>query len=377
MQIGILIPNISLGGAGLVAVNQVKYLIRNGYKAKLLTLSGKSLGVPSFKIGLNFPLPLMKTSFPLLVNIIWGLNVNEPDVDVIIAHGIASILALRLKKKYGINYINYIHHPNSFLHGKPIHEREEVNILGPLAILPFKLLWNKKDLAQRDLKSVREAKYNFVNSWRTLRLLINIYGKIKASVCYPAIEDSFHDVMPKLENKENFILYASRHVKQKGFHLLPKIFSRIKSKVKLIIVGKTTSITKSVMDEFERLGLSSKVIFKPNVTRRELLEFYKKSRVLLYPAFKEDFGLSPIEGMATGCIPVAWKDGGGVEETIQDFKTGLLAKSYDVNDFASKVDLLLSEDNVYSSILNEAKIFSQKFSWDLHIKKLLNVLKNG
>jgi glycosyltransferase involved in cell wall biosynthesis len=78
--------------------------------------------------------------------------------------------------------------------------------------------------------------------------------------------------------------------------------------------------------------------------------------------------------MATGCIPVSWNDGGGVVEIIQDGKTGLLAKPYDVDDYAAKVNMLLEDNELYLYILNEAKKFSLHFSWDNHVKKLMKLL---
>lgn len=375
MKIGVLIPNVSLvGGASRVAINQVKHLIKMGYEAKLLTLSNSSYEVPHSVIGSRFPLPFMKTSLPVLVNIIWGLNIKKPNVDVVVAHGITSILALRLKKKYGIDYVNYIHHPLSFLYGKPIHENEERDILGPLSIYPLKITWNKSILAQDDLKSIKEACYNFANSQRILKFMFKIYGKIKAEVCYPAIEDTFHSVLPQSEFKEDYILYASRHVMQKGFHLLPEILSKLRNEAHLVIAGRPTELTTIVFNKFRKLGLQDKVILKPNMSKPELLDFYKRSKVLLFPAFREDFGLSPVEGMATGAIPVVWQDGGGVEETVQNFKTGLFAKPYDIGDYASKVDLLLEDKKLYTSILCSAKEYSKTFSWDKHVEKILKVI---
>ncbi|MGB9831792.1 MAG: glycosyltransferase family 4 protein, partial [Fervidicoccus fontis] len=304
----------------------------------------------------------------------WGLNVKKPDVNVIIAHGIASVLALRLKKKYGINYVNYIHHPLSFLYGKPIHESEERDILGPLSIYPFKLIWSRPRLVQDDLKSIKEAHYNFTNSQRILKFMFKIYGKVKAEVCYPAIEDTFHNVLPKSEFKEDYVLYASRHVMQKGFHLLPEILSKLRNDAHLVIAGRPTELTNIILNKFRKLCLQDKVILKPNLSKPELLDFYKRAKVLLFPAFREDFGLSPIEGMATGAIPVVWQDGGGVEETVQDFKTGLFAKPYDISDYASKVDLLLEDKKLYTSILHSAKEYSRTFSWDKHVEKILKVI---
>jgi glycosyltransferase involved in cell wall biosynthesis len=375
VKVGVLIPSISLGGASKVALNQVKYLKKHGYKAKLLTLAPvKVVKVDHSCVGLGKFLPVMKTSASVLVNIAWGVRIKKVDVDAIVAHGIASILALKFKEKYNIRYINYIHHPASFLHGKPIHEREEESILGPLAKYPLKLLWSKSKLAAEDIRSIKAAEYNFANSKRTLNYLLKIYGNIKADVCYPAIDDEFHAIIPRLEDKRNYILYASRHVEQKGFHLLPKIFSKINKNVKLILAGKPTSLTGKVLSEFKELNLANRVILKINVSDQELIELYKKSKILLFPAIKEDFGLSPLECMATGCIPVSWNDSGGVEEIIQDGKTGLLAKPYDVDDYAAKVNMLLEDNELYAHILNEAKKISLKFSWDNHVRKIGEVI---
>jgi glycosyltransferase involved in cell wall biosynthesis len=375
VKVGVLIPNISLGGASKVALNQVKYLKKYGYEAELLTLApAKAVGVKHSCIGLGKFSPVMKTSISVLVNIAWGVCIKKIDVDAIIAHGIASILALKLKEKYDIEYVNYIHHPASFLHGKSIHEKEEENILGPLAKYPLKILWSKNKLAEEDIRSIKAAKYNFANSKRTLNHLLKIYGNIKANVCYPAISDEFHMIIPRLEDKRNYVLYASRHVEQKGFHLLPKIFSKIDRNVKLILAGKPTSLTSKIFKEFKESNLTDRIIFRMNISDQELIELYRKSKILLFPAIQEDFGLSPLEGMATGCIPVSWNDGGGVVEIIQDGKTGLLAKPYDVDDYAAKVNMLLEDNELYLYILNEAKKFSLHFSWDNHVKKLMKLL---
>ena len=379
MQIGVLIPRISLGGASKVALNQVKYFRAAGFNAYLLTLASEKVrSVPHRVIGIgaHIKAPFLRTSIPMLISTIWGLYLNHPRVDILIAHGLSSITALRLKEKYNIPYITYIHHPNAFLYGKSIHPKEEESTLGPLSRYPLKILWNKRTLAYLDIKSIKESLCVLTNSRYVLGKLNELYGNITAKVCYPAIDNDYHRVKPRLECKEDLAVYVSRHVIQKGLHLIPIILSKVESKITLILAGKPTKLTRIVIEKIHRLGLRKRVIIRTNMSKNDLIKTYIRAKILLFPAIKEDFGISPIEGMATGAIPVAWKDGGGVEETIVNFRTGLLASPYDINDYARKMDLLITDKKLYSRMVYNAKAFSRNFSWEKHVRTILEIIRD-
>ena len=52
----------------------------------------------------------------------------------------------------------------------------------------------------------------------------------------------------------------------------------------------------------------------------ELAELYSNARASLFPQL-EDFGITPLEAMATGCPVIAYKNGGALE-TVVDGETG-------------------------------------------------------
>ncbi len=61
--------------------------------------------------------------------------------------------------------------------------------------------------------------------------------------------------------------------------------------------------------------------FLGRVNDQILAELYSKAKALIFPQI-EDFGLTPIEAMASGCPVIAYAQGGALE-TIIDQKTGL------------------------------------------------------
>lgn len=87
----------------------------------------------------------------------------------------------------------------------------------------------------------------------------------------------------------------------------------------------------------DRVGLSHRVDFHPNVTRSEKSAFLASLSVLSVPAtYGESFGLYVLEALAAG-VPVVQPDHGGLTELVRDTQGGLL---YDPEDPAALAETL-------------------------------------
>ena len=100
-------------------------------------------------------------------------------------------------------------------------------------------------------------------------------------------------------------------------------------------------------------------------------EYLKKASVFVYPSIcPEVFGISIVEAMAYG-IPCVSNNVGGIPEVISDKISGLLCDSFDPEELAYNIELILNSDN--TQMINEGRKVAEKFSIINTVKKLQNV----
>ena len=125
-----------------------------------------------------------------------------------------------------------------------------------------------------------------------------------------------------------FFLYVSRINPGKRQHLTIdafKLFYDGKRSFKLIIAGTVdgTEHSKRYFEELKRRSQGYPVEFVLSASDEEVREMYANCYLTLFTAQNEDFGLAPLESMASG-KPVIALNEGGPKETILNGVTGFL-----------------------------------------------------
>ncbi|GAA2531839.1 glycosyltransferase family 4 protein [Microbacterium mitrae] len=87
---------------------------------------------------------------------------------------------------------------------------------------------------------------------------------------------------------------------------------------------------------------NAQVTFVHNPSTALLGELYRRSLALVFPAI-EDFGIMPVEAMATG-TPVVANAIGGTAETVVDGVTGALVHDWSQSELASAVERAIAAD---------------------------------
>lgn len=147
----------------------------------------------------------------------------------------------------------------------------------------------------------------------------------------------------------------------KGMDLVMPAYKKIHAvypNTRLLIVGDG-----SQRDLMEKQAESCKesVAFAGRQPQDKLQNFYDRIDILLMPSRSEGFGLTAIEGMARGCVPVV-ADTGGLPEVVRDGCDGLLHKPEDVEDLALKVCLLLEDRERMEKMSRNAIVRATDFS---------------
>ncbi|OZF28260.1 glycosyl transferase family 1 [Rhodococcus sp. 14-2496-1d] len=150
------------------------------------------------------------------------------------------------------------------------------------------------------------------NSSAVARRIDNWWGRDDAVVVHPPVDTEGFTPDPSVE-RENFFLLAGRLVPYKR----PDIAVRAAAEadVPLVVAGDGRA-----MNACRELA-GPKTTFLGRVSHEKLLELHRTTRALLMPGV-EDFGIVPVESMATGTPVIALGDGGAMDSVVPG-KTGV------------------------------------------------------
>lgn len=171
----------------------------------------------------------------------------------------------------------------------------------------------------------------------TLRKHFTIYNNIPGHI---SILTAPRD--PKTSSDLITVGVVSRLEHIKGMDLVVPAFAKAivgNPHLRLLIVGDGSQ--RLLMEsQVRELNLQNKVEFVGRQPQSALQDYYDRIDILLMPSRSEGFGLTAIEGMARGCVPVVANIGGLPEVVTPD--SGLKHKSESISDLAVNIENIAS-----------------------------------
>ena len=195
----------------------------------------------------------------------------------------------------------------------------------------------------------------------------------KSRTVYNGVDGSLF--APEGEHVDSPILYVGRVEERKGVHLLVDAFEQVISthhpRARLRIVGPHSYWNAEPSPYYQaladRCATNPRIELRgPTYDDRELAAVYRDAAVGVVPSvFPEALGLTSLEAQASG-VPVVVSDAGGLPETVDAGKSGLVFANRNVGQLAEAVLSILGNDERRRAMGAAAREWAMRtFSWDV------------
>lgn len=192
----------------------------------------------------------------------------------------------------------------------------------------------------------------------------------KVTVIHNGIADAFHQratthqptIRPAGERP--FILAVGATIPKKNIVGVVQALAMLKANGlphRLIHVGPRDWGYDAIVRRIAALGLHDDVEFKGRVSTDELIQYYARADVFVFPSFHEGFGMPILEAMACGC-PVVTSNCYAMPEVAGD--AALLVDPHDSEQIADAIERLLTDEQLRGSLIDKGRRRAQWFTWD-------------
>ncbi len=196
--------------------------------------------------------------------------------------------------------------------------------------------------------------------------------KINPTVLYPPVSNDllFSDALNYSQKRANTVVTIGRIAHDKNLELIPQVAALSSKDISFIIAGLLDSedTLESLMRLIEKLNLSERVKILPNVERSHLRSLLLGSKIYLHPKINEHFGISIVEAMSSGCIPIVHNSGGAKEFVPRECRYN------SVEDAAHKIEKAM--DRWSEREANKVSNYAKKFSENEFSKKFIATLNS-
>lgn len=255
----------------------------------------------------------------------------------------------------------------------PTAKRNILHIQSPLVGQPAKSIWGKLKLKGWDLiiYNSRFTKENSEKNW-----------PVKSEIIYPPVDI---DKIKPLKKKK-YILTVGRffgYLKDKKHEVLVKTFRELfeTGMINGWSLHLAGSAGKGDMDYLENLQALAKglpVKFYPNFNYDSLIRLYGESSIYWHasgyreddPVKMEHFGISTVEAMTGGCVPVVIGKG-GLKEILTSGKDGFLWD--DLGQLKQLTTDLIKDTNLLQKMSKETAKSAIRFNKDIFVRQILQL----
>ncbi len=250
----------------------------------------------------KWPFNKLRKYIPVL-RILWFENLDLSEYDIVISSSGAEAKGIKKLKK-GAIHVNYCHAPTHYYWSRYESYLEEpgFGIFNPLAKLGLKIL--VKPLRKWDYRAAQKPDYIISNS-SYIQSLVKKYYNRKSTVINPPVDiEKFTKTMHS--KQRNGLVTTGRQVPYKRIDIA--INAALKLNESLVVIGNGP-----MHAQLKKIaGGNPKIKFQNNASNAKLAEELANAKLYIFCSL-EDFGIAPVEALASGTPVVAFKKGGALD----------------------------------------------------------------
>lgn len=218
-------------------------------------------------------------------------------------------------------------------------------------------------------RTVPKLEHIFANSLNTQERLQKYLG-LKSEILHPGVDYGEFEC----ENYEQYFLYPSRITPEKRFEYAIEAFRQFKRKSgqknwKLIIAGALMRDRPEHVQYYDwlRRYMQDDGEIRLNLSFQELKKLYSNAYSVLYSPVNEDFGIVPLEAMASRKPCIAMNEG-GPKEALVNGQTGFLVNS--IEEMANRMNYLAERPDETEEMGRKGREHVEKnFSWERFLER--------
>ncbi len=251
----------------------------------------------------------------------------------------------------------------------------------------FPVEWVSGKTIRSKLKIARTYKV-FCNSAFTKQYIDRKFH-IDSQIIYPPIDEPLKLNM----KKENIILTVGRYgylpngKNFKKHDVMIKAFKKMIDKGlknwKLIIAISYFDKDKEQVEKLKKIAKGYPIIFIENTFSKDLQTYYAKAKIYWHasgygenieknPDYAEHFGMSTVEAMSYGAVPIVIS-AGGQKEIVNEGKNGFLWNTEE--EFIEKTQQVMSNPGLQNTLAKNAKLKWKEFNKEEFSKRVLALVQ--
>jgi len=203
------------------------------------------------------------------------------------------------------------------------------------------------------------------------RQVIRDLLKKDATILHPPV--AVKDYLNRNAPRKNYVITISKFTPKRYLYKIPLIAKKTRN-TKFIIAG---IVDKYSTETFQKLhgtikfyGVEDRVLLMPNVPRSTLISLLRNAKVYLHTMPFEHFGISIIEAMAAGCVPIVHRSGGPWLDILNE-QQGAYGFSYEsIEEAAQTINFIMDREDVWRKLSEKAQKRAMCYDETIFEKKL-------